>query len=170
MIELAIASLILSILVSGVLFTYRTAINSYRQTEIRLELYQNAYAALGTMAQDLRGAYLELKGSTRELSLQTTFQTDSSRGLRKERFYLDDKGLHRQEGKQDSLLAVWVDTLEFSYNDGKGWSNTWDKLPLADLPAAVRIRIKLKSPPGKFQQENTFESTVPVISGRKQLF
>ncbi len=88
MIELSIASLILAIVISGVLLTYRSATEAYRKVAVRLELYQNAYAALGTMAQDLRGTYRELAGNKRTVTFNTTFQAEENKGLKQEKYYL----------------------------------------------------------------------------------
>lgn len=167
MIELAIASLILAIVISGVLLTYRSATEAYRKVAVKLELYQNAYAALGTIAQEMRGVYRELDGNKNTVTFNTTYQMEGTKGLRQEKFYLDDQGLHRQAGDQDTLLAPWVENLEFNYHDGGSWSGIWEMPPDGKLPAAVRVKISLKSPPGKFQQEATFESTIPIMAGRK---
>jgi prepilin-type N-terminal cleavage/methylation domain-containing protein len=167
MIELAIASLILAIVISGILLTYRSATEAYRKVAVRLELYQNAYAALGTIARELRGTYRELDGNKNTVTFNTTFQAEETKGLKQEKYFLDDQGLHRQVGDQDALLAPWVEDLEFNYNDGASWNGIWEMPPDGKLPAAVRVKISLKSPPGKYQQEATFESTVPIMAGRK---
>jgi Tfp pilus assembly protein PilV len=44
------------------------------------------------------------------------------------------------------LLAEEVNSLEFQYFDGTGWTDTWDSATQSSLPSAIRVIIGFRSP------------------------
>lgn len=182
LVEMLIASVILSLVISTVYFTYRTALNNSRNLQDKIELYQNAQVALDIISSDLRGAFSYLKGSKDQITFTTSY-IGSHVEMRKigmvvVRYYLQD-GLIQEEKlpeglvkglpteAHNTLVTPLITDLGFSYfNDGQ-WSSEWDSEISRKLPQSVKVTVLVKSADMHDPEELSLEVISPVFS-RKQ--
>lgn len=182
LVEMLIASVILSLVVSTVYFTYRTAVNNSRNLQNKLELYQNAQAALDTISSDLRGAFKELKGDKAGIAFVTS-QADPrlgerNIGLSAVKYYLQE-GLVREEKLPEdlvkglpkeadtTLITPLITELVFSYFDNGQWSTEWDSGISGKLPQSVKINVRVKNADRHYPEELSLEAITPIFSGKQ---
>lgn len=181
LVELMIASVIISIVITSVYFTYQTAMENTRRANNRLELSQNALVSLERISADLRGGFSKFKGQNREIDFITSCGQMRSKekdyGLLEVKYFLD-KGLMRQEilpwqeGEQEQpkQLAPLVTDLNIKYFNGEQWLDNWDTEKMNSLPGAVQISITVEGHDEKDnRREETLKTVVPIFSGRKFL-
>ena len=180
LIELMIASMILSIIISAVYYTYRTAMDSYQRAQNQAELFQNAQASVESLGNDLRGAFKQFVATKGKLDIVTSFNRshppDKDYGFTEVKYYYAD-GLTREEeplvqGEVEvkpvpEMIAPWVSKIEFDYSDGQSWYDSWDSSILKSMPAAVRVTLEITGQDPKYPQHNKFSTIIPVFAGMK---
>lgn len=180
LVELMVASLILSIIITAVYYTYRSAMDSYRATQARLEVSQNAQVSLEVLGLDLRGAFQTMNADRGKLDFVTssnfTRPPERDYGLVQVKYYVD-KGLRRAEIEPVSteliiqpearIIAPWVTEVHFSYSDGDQWFDSWDSSILKKMPAAVKVLLKVDNQDAKSPVQESYSTIIPVFSGMK---
>lgn len=182
LVEMLIASVILSLVISTVYFTYRTALNNSHNLQNKIELYQNAQAALDSMSTDLRGAFRELKGAQTQITFITShsqpFTGDKNIGLAAVKYSLGN-GLVREEKLPEGIIkelqpevktatiAPLVTALVFSYGDGGQWYDSWDSAALGNLPSSIKIIVQIINEDKQYPEELTLQAVTPIFCGRK---
>lgn len=182
LVEMLIASVILSLVISTVYFTYRTAMNNSHNLQNKLELYQNAQAALDAITSDLRGAFRELKGAQTQITFisshSQSFVGNKNIGLAAIKYSLD-QGLVREEKIPEGLIkelqpevktaiiAPLLTALTFSYGVGGQWYDSWDSATLGKLPSSVKISVQIENEDKQYPEELTLQAVTPIFCGRK---
>ncbi|MBI5554404.1 MAG: prepilin-type N-terminal cleavage/methylation domain-containing protein [Elusimicrobia bacterium] len=181
LVEMLIASVILSLVISTVYFTYRTAMNNSRNLHNKLELYQNAQAALDIISSDLRGAFRELKGDKTQMAFVTSHAGahfgERNIGITAVKYYLQE-GLIQEEKLPEGLIkglpkeayttlvASLITELVFSYFDDGQWATEWDSGISGKLPQSVKISVRVKSADQHYPEELSLETSTPIFSGK----
>lgn len=182
LVEMLIASLILSLVISTVYFTYRSAINNSRNLQNKLELYQNAQAALDAISSDLRGAFKELKGDKSQIAFVTSHAGrhvgEKNIGMSAVKYYLQEglvqeeklpeglvKGLTKEA--YSTLITPLITELAFSYFENGQWSAEWDSAISRKLPQSVKVSIRVKSADQRYPEELSLETITPVFSSKQ---
>lgn len=181
LVELMIASIIISIVITSVYFTYQSGLENLRRVNNRLELYQNALISLERISADMRGAFSKFNGKNREIDFITSCGQMRSKeedyGLIEVKYFLD-KGLMRQEvlpwteDEQEQVapqqLAPLVSDLEIKYFNGQQWLDSWDAEIMNSFPQAAQITITVRGQEEKDKpREETIKTVVPIFCGVK---
>lgn len=182
LVEMLIASVILSLVISTVYFTYRTALNNSRKLQAKIELYQNAQAALDTICSDLRGAFSYLKGNKDQITFTTSYvgpHVETRKiGMAVVKYYLRDGLLQEEklpEGlvkglpteAHNTLVTPLVTGLDFSYFTDGQWSNEWDSEISRKLPQSVKVSVRVKSIDQHYPEELSLETITPIFSSKQ---
>ncbi|MCK5654771.1 MAG: prepilin-type N-terminal cleavage/methylation domain-containing protein [Candidatus Aureabacteria bacterium] len=154
LIELIIAVLIAALVVSAVYGSFQAGLNSWKNAQFKIELYQNARVALEQMSKEIRGGFISDKNSyykfigkdaayrDRDADVLDFISTSSGLdGLCEIGYFINDdldsdvSNLERRcdstpddeflEGGTTDLLAMFVVGLNFKYFDGEEWKDSW---------------------------------------------
>ncbi len=154
LIELIIAVLIATLVVSAVYGSFQAGLNSWKNAQFKIELYQNARVAMEQMSKEIRGGFLSEKSSYYKFIGKDAAYRDGDadvldfistssglNGLCEIGYFIDDdsdtsvSNLKRRrdstpddeflEGGTVGLLAMFVVGLDFKYFDGEEWQDSW---------------------------------------------
>jgi prepilin-type N-terminal cleavage/methylation domain-containing protein len=181
LVEMLIASLILSLVISTVYFTYRTALSNSRDLQEKLELHQTAQGALAMISADLRGACGELTGSKEKMDFVTShvgsYYRERSIGLAGVEYFVKDglvkkeklpeglaKGLKKEA--RTTLVSPLITELVFSYFDNSQWSSEWDYKVRRKLPQSVKTYMVVTNLDQQHPKKIRVETIIPVYSGQ----
>ncbi len=175
-----ITAVILMVVASG----FSLAMKVYKRVKEGKSL--QVYDFVEEVSRDLNSVYLYddavslvFKGGSDSLTFVTAvplrynFRYPDDCGLRKVKYHLVAKGngssvykssfLFSERGLSKEIVKKKfidsLDSLKFSYYNGKNWLNTWNSYQ--ELPRAVRIWVKLKNRSGSAY--DTFATTVDII-------
>ncbi len=185
LVEMLIALAILAMIVVSTFTIFRSSSRSWQKGEARSKRYHNARMAIGKMSTEISQAVIsentlsEFIGEKDEVSFISFVSSASGIfELTEVEYWLDagEKFLMRNEDTEpdydfttqdySDILAEGISQLEFSYYDGKEWTESWGTETAAEdeedeegegfkqekeniLPKAVKIRIKVEGKKGK---------------------
>jgi len=164
LVEILISLAILAIIVASTFTIFRSASKSWQKGEIRSERYQNARSAISKISVEISQAVISSnslcrftgdKNKVSFISFVTTgsgifelsevgFWLDGAKKLLMRNDEIDPDYDFTTYGHSD-ILSENVSKLEFSYFDGRVWTDTWssDQALGVGLPKAVKVKIKV---------------------------
>ncbi|MBU2540438.1 MAG: prepilin-type N-terminal cleavage/methylation domain-containing protein [Candidatus Omnitrophica bacterium] len=170
-VELLIAILIFSIIVTSLYSAFRVGLTAYKRGERFASCYQGIRLALDSIALDLRNSYKfsesdvrfkaeESKVSFYTLKNFTSEQHKDNFQICKIEYWKEDKELFRKVfagnlafSEEEVSAGLLLDNLsefsiEFPYKDEEAQSVVWNDYWLAsdELPLAVKIYLKIDEP------------------------
>ena len=168
LLELIIAVCLLAVLLVGLYVIFQQSQSASEKGYRRVEMYQNIRVCLDMMIRELKSSFLSsgderlvFLGETQSLTFATVSQEinqSNEYDLCEVTYDLKNCQVRRKVRKLSTssagsraVLADYVFRLEFAYNNGEDWQNSWDSRQatpdnLTDdlLPRAVRIIIFLQ--------------------------
>lgn len=158
LIELLVTLLIVTIVATLILGSFRVGLQSWQKGKDKLEVYQNMRVCLDWMSSKIRGAFISsrnpgLSFQAEGRRLDFVVQTHEEGGLSQISLWLDEdlnlllmredsifKNLKTSEGV---ILAERVKSLGFEYYDQEeaSWKGSWNSKKLRRLPRAVKISL-----------------------------
>ncbi len=168
LLELIIAVCLLAVLLAGLYVIFQRSQSASEKGYRRVEMYQNMRVCLDMMIRELKSSFLSsgderlvFLGETQSLTFATVSQEinqSNEYDLCEVTYDLKNYQVRRKVRKLSTssagsraVLADYVFRLEFAYNNGEDWQNSWDSRQATPdnftddlLPRAVRIIISLQ--------------------------
>lgn len=173
LLEVLIATCILSFLILGLYFLFEKSHSAWKKGNARLRQYQKVRGCVDILTRELKTAFISpanpsllFKGKEDEILFTSSSNLPHQKGeydLKQIHYQLKDSKLIRKVKSNFSyptnlpattILASKIDKLTFSYYDGKKWHSEWgakkDKgaksspKPSPKLPRAVGIKLVVR--------------------------
>jgi prepilin-type N-terminal cleavage/methylation domain-containing protein len=171
LIELLIASLIFTVVLTVVYSAFNTGMFGYKSIEKRLSVYQKARRVLDRASLDLRNAFgysdtqIKFIGSGDRISFFSIVKgRESARNYARVSYFMQEDNLMRlcllnqqslkgDHGLNPQRLASGIEEFVFSFasistlDASLAWKDSWDDPK--KFPAAVKVKISFKENPHK---------------------